>query len=130
VNCVQCDCPLVLLWRIHKGQRRGLERRVLCVRCHGVARHHLAVPCVTHGCVGEAEPQSKLRVCRNCRICKQRAANKASYEKHKQERLEQRKVRRLREGDQIREADRKRYVASKEKVRSFAKSPATLEEMA
>jgi len=66
---------------------------------------------MTQGCVGEAEPQSKLRVCRNCRISKQRAANKASYEKHKQERLEQRKVRRLREGDQIRQQDRARYAA-------------------
>ena len=113
MNCPSCDCPVVILWRVHEGQRRGLERRTLCVRCYGLARHPLAEPCMTHGCVGEAEPQSKLRVCRNCRISKQRAANKASYEKHKQERLEQRKVRRLREGDLIRQQDRARYAAKR-----------------
>jgi len=124
-----------------------------------MARHPMAVPCAVRGCIGAVETE-RGKVCPHCRRLKkrlkdktyksrhpektrmnmarwqqqnrdkQRAHNKASYEKHKQERLEQRKVRRLREGDQIREADRKRYAASKEKARSFAKSPAILEEMA
>lgn len=113
MNCPSCDCPVVILWRVHEGQRRGLERRTLCVRCYGLARHPLAEPCMTHGCVGEAEPQSKLRVCRNCRISKQRAANKASYEKHKQERLEQRRARRKVLGDQIRASERAKYAAKR-----------------
>jgi hypothetical protein len=159
VNCPSCDCPVVILWRVYEGKRRGLERRTLCVRCHGEGWHPLAVPCRVRRCIGAVDKPNG-HVCPNCRQIKkslkdkayksrnadkkrqqmrewqqqnrekQRAANKASYEKHKQERLAQRKVRRLLEGDQIREADRKRYAASKEKARFLAKSPATLEEMA
>jgi len=124
-----------------------------------MSRYPLAIPCAVRGCIGAVDTE-RGKVCPNCRKLKralkdkaykslhpektrmnmarwqqqnrerQRAHNRASYEKHKQARLEQRRVRRLREGDQIREADRKKYAASKEKARSFAKSPATLEEMA
>lgn len=139
---------MVILHRVRGRRRSGLERRTLCVSCRGIARHPMAVPCAVRGCIGAVDTE-RGKVCPHCRRLKkrlkdktyksrhpektrtnmarwnqqnrekQRAHNKASYEKHKQERLAKRHARRLREGDLIRHQDRERYKAKKAQLLEF-----------
>ncbi len=127
-NCCKCERPIILLWQSDGRKFNRVERRTCCVICRP---QPLAHPCSVKGCRGAANNDRGARLCPTCyRIAKLRsiaewqrahpeerkAANNASYEKHKEERLAKRKQRRLEHGDAMRAADRARYARKQGKA--------------
>lgn len=106
-SCAKCARPLILLLQSKGGPFIRLERRTLCASCRP---QPLAHPCSVRGCLGAANNDRGARLCSGCyqkaksqRMAvwqdahreRCRAYNKASYEKHKESRLAQRRQRRL-----------------------------------
>lgn len=116
------------MFAMYLANGRDLERRSICTSCRP---RPLAHPCSVKGCCGAANNDRGARLCLNCRkkaklrymagwrldhLENVRAANRACYEKNREDRIAQRKQRRLEHGDAIRAADRARYARKQGKA--------------
>jgi len=113
-TCAKCDCPIILLWQSDGRRYNRVERRTLCVSCRP---QPLAHPCSVKGCCGIARSEQGAQICAACNRISHRLANNSSYERHREERLAQRRQRRREQGEAIRAAERARYALKKSKLK-------------